>query len=254
MVGQTAPLFADSLYCIYKYMLEIIPAILPKSYEELETGLGIAAGHAPIVQIDICDGGYVPSRTWPYLKGPGVEDMIFNDIVEQEKALPNWEEVEYEFDLMVKGAHEKIPDFISAGAARIIVHKGSVDEEELANIIRDYGNHSDELGPFDVELGIALMPQDSAESIAGIVGNIHFVQVMGVEKIGFQGQAVSPHSVELVRNLRAMYPDLVIAVDGGVSLETAGDFLNAGANRLVVGSALFGNDDFLGTLEEFRAL
>ena len=60
--------------------------------------------------------------------------------------------------------------------------------------------------------------------------------------------------MELVRNLRTTYPNLVITVDGGVNLETARDFLNAGANRLVVGSALFGNDDFLGTLEEFRAL
>jgi ribulose-phosphate 3-epimerase len=235
-------------------MTEITPAILPKSYEELETGISIATRHAPVVQIDICDGGYVPSRTWPYLKGPNVEDMIFNDIVAQEKALPGWEETDFEFDLMIKGAYEKIPDFISAGAARIIVHKGSVDAEEMANIIRDYGKHSEELGPFDVELGIALMPQDKAESIADIVDTIHFVQVMGVEKIGFQGQPASPHAVELIRNLRSVYPNLIISVDGGVNLESAPDFLNAGANRLVVGSALFGNEDFLGTLEEFRAL
>lgn len=235
-------------------MIDIIPAILPKSYDELEKGIEVAAGHAPVVQIDICDGGYVPSRTWPYLKGPGVEDMIFNDIIAQEKALPHWEEVNFEFDLMIKGAYEKIPDFISAGASRIIVHKASVDHEELENILRDFGKHSEELGPFDVELGIALMPQDTPESIADIIENIHFVQVMGVEKIGFQGQAVSPHAVELVRNLRSAYPDLTISVDGGVNVETAGDFLNAGASRLVVGSALFGNDDFLGTLEELKAL
>ncbi|HEY0907957.1 MAG TPA: hypothetical protein VGE35_01270 [Candidatus Paceibacterota bacterium] len=235
-------------------MAEIIPAILPKSYEEVENGLDMAAGHAPIVQIDVCDGGYVPSRTWPFLKGPGVEDMIFNEIVEQEKALPHWENVEFEFDLMIKGAYEKIPDFISAGAARIIVHKGSVDEEELANIVRDYGNHSEELGPFDVELGIALMPQDSAESIRGIVEDIHFVQVMGIEKIGYQGQTMSSRAVELVAELRAAYPELVISVDGGVNLDTGRELVAAGADRLVVGSALFGNSDFLGTLEEFKAL
>jgi len=234
--------------------MEIIPAILPKSYDELEKGIELAAGHVPVIQIDICDGGYVPSRTWPYLKGPGVEDMIFNDIVAQEKALPHWEEVDFEFDLMIKGVYEKIPDFISAGASRIIIHKASVDHEELENIVRDFGKHSEELGPFDVELGIALMPQDSVESIASIVDQIHFVQVMGVEKIGFQGQPASPYAVELVRTLRATYPNLVISVDGGVNLETAPDFLNAGASRLVVGSALFGNDDFLATLEEFKAL
>lgn len=235
-------------------MKEIIPAILPKSYEELEEKLGIASAHTRVIQIDVCDGGYVQNRTWPYLKGPGVEDMIFNDIVAQEKALPNWEDVDFEFDLMVKGAYEKIPDFISAGASRIIVHRASVDDGELTDIIKDFGKHSEELGPFDVELGIALMPQDTPDSIASIVHQIHFVQVMGIEKIGFQGQPVSPYSVELIKNLRATYPDLIISVDGGVNLDTARDFLNAGANRLVVGSALFGNNDFLGTLEEFKAL
>ena len=235
-------------------MAEIIPAVLPKSYEELETAIETAAGSVPVIQIDICDGGYVPSRTWPFLKGPNVEDMIFNDIVAQDKALPHWEEVDFEFDLMVKGAYEKIPDFISAGASRIIVHKASVTDDELSKIVAEYGKHSEELGPFDIELGIALMPRDTADSIAHIVDTIHFVQVMGVEKIGFQGQPVSPYAVELVRNLRAAYPNLVISVDGGVNLETAGDFLNAGATRLVVGSALFGNDDFLATLEEFKAL
>ncbi len=234
--------------------MNIIPAILPKSYQEVEEKLVLAATHVPCVQIDICDGGYVPSRTWPYLKGPGVEDMIFNDIIDQEKAFPHWEDVDIEFDLMVKDVYQKIPDFISAGASRIIVHKHSVSDDELEHIIRDYGKHSEELGPFDVELGIALMPKDTPESIAPLVDKIYFVQVMGVEKIGFQGQGVSSHAYELVANLRARYPELIISVDGGVNLETAPLFIKAGADRLVVGSALYGSSDFLGTLETLRSL
>lgn len=235
-------------------MAEIIPAILPKSYEELEEKLDIAAGHAPTVQIDICDGKYVPSRTWPYLKGPNVEDMIFNSIVDQEKALPHWEETDFEFDLMVADAYDKIPDFISAGAARIIVHKASVDDAELANIIRDYGKHSEELGPFDVELGIALKPTDSAESIAAIADKIHFVQVMGIDKEGFQGQPLDTASIDLIKALKSLYKALPVAVDGAVGKDTAQAFINAGADRLVIGSALFGQDDFLGALKEFQAL
>lgn len=232
-------------------MAEIIPAILPKSYDELKEKLETTSGHAACVQIDVCDGGYVPSRTWPYLKGI---DTIFDSIVSQESALPHWEEVDFEFDLMVRGAYEKIPDFISAGAARIIVHKASVDAAELASIIRDYGKHSDELGPFDIALGIALMPDDSPESIRDIVDKIHFVQVMGIERIGYQGQTMSPKAVGLVKALREAYPDLEISVDGGVNLETAPALIDAGADRLVVGSALFNSPDFVGTLEEFNSL
>ncbi|MBX4209521.1 hypothetical protein KW799_02430 [Candidatus Parcubacteria bacterium] len=243
-------------------MADIIPAILPKSYDELAEKLDIAAGHASAVQIDICDGAYVPNRTWPYLKGIDADgnaaDAIFADILAQEKALPHWEEIDFEFDLMVRGAHEKIPDFISAGASRIIVHKGSVSDEELASIVRDYGKHSEELGPFDVELGIALMPGADpdaiARSIGDIAGTIHFVQVMGIAKIGFQGQPFDERSIGLVKALKSLYTGLPVAVDGGVSVDTAARLLDAGADRLVVGSALFGEVDFSGTLREFQAL
>ena len=234
-------------------MADIIPAILPKSYAELEEKLDLAATHAPVVQIDVCDGSYVPTRTWPYLKGDG-NDAIFDEIVSQEKAFPRWEDMDFEFDLMAKGAYEKIPDFISAGASRIIVHFHSADRKELDNVIKDYGKHSEELGPFDVELGIALMPADSPESIKDIVSQIHFVQVMGIEKIGYQGERMTPRAIELVRGLRKAYPDLAISVDGGVNFETAPKLIEAGADSLVVGSALFNEVDFVGTLERFKAL
>jgi ribulose-phosphate 3-epimerase len=234
-------------------MTEIIPAILPKSYEELIEQLDIAAPFVSSVQIDVCDGGYAPSRTWPYLKGVGT-DLIFDEIVSQEKALPHWEVVDFEFDLMVKGVYDKIPDFISAGASKIIVHRGSVDDTELSSIIKDFGKHSEELGPFDVELGIALKPSESVSSIEGIAANIHFIQVMGSEKIGFHGENLSNKAVELIKELRRAYPSLPIQVDIGVNLETAPLLIDAGATRLVVGSALFNAVDFAGTLEEFKAL
>ncbi len=236
-------------------MAEIIPAILPKSYDELVEKLDIAAGHAPVVQIDICDGAYVPNRTWPYLKG---EDLIFADIVSQEKALPHWEEVDFEFDLMVRGAHEKIPDFIAAGASRIIVHRHSVDDAELADILRDFGKHSEELGPFDVELGLALMPSDdpvaTVTSLKPIADTLHFIQIMGIDRIGFQGQAFDSKALGLIKALKTAFPGLPCVVDGAVDLEDAKSLIEAGADRLVIGSALFGSPDFLGTLEEFEAL
>ncbi len=235
-------------------MTEIIPAILPKSYDELIEKLDIAATASGVVQIDVCDGGYTPSRTWPFLKGPEVEDTIFNDIVAQEKAFPHWEELDLEFDLMIKNASLKIPDFISAGATRIVVHKASLDDEELASIIKDYGKHSDELGIFDIELGVALLPSETAESIKDIVQNIHFVQIMGIEKVGFQGHPMSSRAIELVKSVRAAYPTIKISVDGGVNLDTAPKLIEAGANCLVVGSALFNELDFADTLDTFRSL
>lgn len=235
-------------------MAEIIPAILPKSYDELEEKLAIAVGHTPCVQIDICDGKFVPSKTWPYLKGPNVEDTIFNDIIAQEKALPEWEHIDFEFDLMISDVYEKIPDFVSAGASRIVVHKAGVDDTELMAIIRDFGKQSDDIGAFDIELGIALRATDSVDAIKDIAEHVHFVQVMGIQNVGFQGQVFDRRALELVTAIKALYPNLPVSVDGGVNPGTAPRLIAAGADRLVVGSALFGSVDFSGTLEMFKAL
>jgi ribulose-phosphate 3-epimerase len=233
-------------------MAEIIPAILPKSYTELEEKLELIAAHAPVVQIDICDGGYTSSRTWPYLKGD--HDDIFQDIIDQNRALPHWEEANLEFDLMTKDAYSKIPDFISAGASRIVVHKASLSDQELQDIFADFGKKSEELGPFDIELGVALDSTANAQDIAGFVDHVHFIQVMGIAKVGHQGQPFDTRALTLVSSLRSAYPNLTISVDGGVNLDTAKGLIDAGANRLVVGSALFASHNILETLEDFKAL
>jgi len=233
-------------------MAEIIPAILPKSYVELEEKLELIAAHAPFIQIDVCDGGYTSSRTWPYLKGD--HDDIFQDIIEQNRALPYWEETDFEFDLMTKDAYGKIPDFISAGASRIVVHRASLSEEELEGILNDFGKKSEELGPFDIALGVALDSTASADDVASFVDSIHFVQVMGIAKVGHQGQPFDPRCLALIAALRQKHPDLAISVDGGVNLETAKALIEAGATRLVVGSALFSSHNILETLGQFKSL
>jgi ribulose-phosphate 3-epimerase len=233
-------------------MTDIIPAILPKSYAELEEKLELISAHVPVVQIDICDGGYTSSRTWPYLKGD--HDDIFQDIIDQNKALPYWEDANLEFDLMTKDAYSKIPDFISAGAQRIVVHKASLSDEELESVLADFGKKSEELGPFDIELGVALDSTASAGDVDAFIDRIHFVQVMGIAKVGHQGQPFDPRSLALVSALRSAHPDLIISVDGGVNIDTAKSLIEAGASRLVVGSALFASHNILETLGHFKAL
>ncbi len=233
-------------------MAEIIPAILPKSYAEVEEKLSLVASYAPKVQIDICDGLFVPSRTWPYLKN--VPDQIFEELVEQSKAFPHWDEIDFEFDLMCRDAVNKIPDFIAAGASAIIVHKSSVTDEELDAIVADYGKNSDNMGPFGIELGLAVGNDSTVAEIAPFADKVHFIQIMGIDKIGFQGQEFNPRTVELVAALRQAYPELIISIDGGVNLDTARDLVEAGADRLVVGSALFGAGSVLEALDEFKAL
>ena len=66
---------------------------------------------------------------------------------------------------------------------------------------------------------------------------------MGIGRVGRQGEPFEPHSLALIERLRKRYPDLTIQVDGGVTMETARSLVQAGANRLVVGHAIFTADN-----------
>src|SRR3989344_5430112 len=68
-------------------MAEILPAILPKNYEDLKNKVALVRGIAPVVQVDLCDGIFVPSLTWPFLSKPSqVEgEFLENDFVENFK-------------------------------------------------------------------------------------------------------------------------------------------------------------------------
>ena len=77
---------------------------------------------------------------------------------------------------------------------------------------------------------------------------------MGIEKIGFQGQSFDERVLHKVNDLRERFPELIISIDGGVSLETAPLLIKAGANRLVAGSAILKSEDIEKTIKEFQSL
>lgn len=223
-------------------MAEIVPALLVPTFREIHDGLDMVASRVSRVQIDICDGQYVPSKTWPYTSNK--RDINFDALVAQETGLPHWEEIDFEFDLMVSNPMRTIPDFIAIGASRIVVHRGSVSNSELDQILAEYGSGSETLSDFGIEIGIAYPPDKTiVDDIARIRDRIDFVQIMGIEKVGFQGQPFSPHTIETVRAVRERFKDLEISVDGGVTLDTAPSIALAGADFLVVGSAIFGEHD-----------
>jgi len=78
---------------------------------------------------------------------------------------------------------------------------------------------------------------------------------MGISKVGYQGEKFNPEVLKKIRAFRANNPEVIISVDGGVNLKNAKSLILAGANRLVVGSALFGNneaEEIADIMREFR--
>ncbi|PJE74347.1 MAG: hypothetical protein COV01_02515 [Candidatus Taylorbacteria bacterium CG10_big_fil_rev_8_21_14_0_10_41_48] len=234
-------------------MAEIVPAILTNSFREIRDDLDMVAGRVHAVQIDVCDGGYVPTKTWPYSTGKG--DIDFDALVGQEVGLPHWEEIDFEFDLMVRNVYEKIPDFVAIGATSIVIHRESVNDDEIEKILADYGKDSDALSDFGIALGLAYPPDTTVvDDVAKHIDSIDFVQVMGIRKVGFQGQIFLPSAIDTVRALRERFPKLIISVDGGVSTENARDLIDAGADKLIIGSAIFNEHDSLDALNDFLSI
>ncbi|KKR47356.1 MAG: Ribulose-phosphate 3-epimerase [Parcubacteria group bacterium GW2011_GWA1_40_21] len=238
-------------------MTEIIPAILPEDIDDLREKLSLISGIIPLAQIDVCDGRFAPTKTWPYKKGV---DETFLRIVGQEEGFPFWGSVDFEADLMVKHPENIVDDWISAGAKRVIIHiESTPDPLSLFQKIKlEYGA-SDE-SSYGVETGVALNIETPNEEVYELLSEvddegepaIDFVQFMGIENIGYQGEPFDERVFEKIRELRERFPDIIISVDGGVSLENASELIEAGANRLVSGSAIFESGDIAGTVEVFQ--
>ena len=234
-------------------MIEIIPAILPKDFEEIELKLEKIKGLARAVQIDICDGKFVSSRTWPFAK-EGVVDKRFDKILEQEERMPYFEDFSFEFDLMVNDPYLKIADFVTAGASRIVVHLESAGDDEIISIVEDYGKISKDFAGFGIGIGLGVKSSSDRKRITRFAKDFHFVQVMGIKNVGFQRQSLDEDSIKLIKSLREEFEELAISVDGGVNMETASLFIEAGADRLVVGSAIFDNEDPKESLKHLQSL
>jgi len=228
-------------------MLEIIPAILEKSLADIEGQLARIRGAVREVQLDIADGILVQNKTWPFAEA--AQHTEFDRIAAQEEGLPLWEDFDFEVDLMIQNPEAHALAWVSAGASRIILH---AESEGILAAARALSGVRGEDNLFPAKVGLALQSSAEVGSLELFEGLYDFVQVMGIERVGFQGQAFDERAVALVAQLRARHSDLTIQVDGGVTLRNARALAQAGTNRLIAGSAIFGSSDPKKEIEELR--
>ncbi len=229
-------------------MIEIIPAILPKNYEDLKNKIALVRGIVPIAQIDICDGVFVKNITWPFDTD---RDSHFHAILNEQEGMPFWEDIDFELDLMVADAVSNFDIYTKLGAKRIIFHvEAAPDLKEFKDFIEGIDIYIRE----NTEIGIALNIDTPLEKIFPLVNNVDFVQCMGIDKVGFQGQDFDEKVIKNIKELKEKFPDLTISVDGGVNFKTAPLLIKEGVGRLTIGSVLLNSEDIIGTIEEFRNL
>jgi len=224
-------------------MIEVVPAIIPESFDDLESQMARVKGHVSRVQIDVANGSYAPSTTWPFKN-----NEHFEKLVHEEEGLPFWREIDVELDMLVRGPERFIDDWVHVGIAAAIIHIESTTQH--SQILENLRMHK-------VEVGWGMVPNTPNEQLFEIietVGMPNFVQVMGNDRIGYHGVGLDERVYDKVHALRSMFHDLPIAVDIGVNGETAPKLVEAGATKLVSGSAIFDSENVGEAIEYFQSL
>ena len=201
-------------------MVKVVPAIIPKSFDELEDKIDVVSDFVDTVQIDISNGEFAESITWPYTEG---EEFPSHDFSYAES-------LNLEIDLFVSNPEEVTEAWIEAGAKTIILHLETIDEP--AELITD-------LKSKDIKVGLSINPSTKSSLLDKWIEAVDFVQLMGNDKVGYSEVELDESVYGKIKNLHKKYPKLEIAVDIGVTFETAPKLVKAGATKLVSGSTIY---------------
>jgi len=203
--------------------LILVPSILAADFGHLADEIaGCARGGAGAVHVDVMDGHFVPNLTM----GP--------DVV---KAVRRATSLPIDVHLMIADPGRYLGAFAEAGASWISVHaEAAVHLQRTVAAVRDLG----------LRAGVALNPGTPLGTVEEILPEIDYVLVMSVNP-GFSGQSFLPRSLDKVRRLRRLVQERGLAVqvevDGGVDAANIKSLVEAGAELIVAGSAVFGKGD-----------
>ncbi len=199
-------------------MSSIVPAIIPTSLEHLTEILATIATFTHDVQIDIVDGKFVPFTSWPYTEKASPRDMknLIQDFV-------------VEVDLMIQEAESVIEEYAEAGVKRVVVHlESQLNLKAIVALKEKYA----------FELGFSIDNDTDIRVLTSVIHHADYVQLMGIAKIGSQGQPFDTRVLTRIGELKDMYPATLISIDGSVNAKTLPQLRDAGADRFVAGSSI----------------
>jgi ribulose-phosphate 3-epimerase len=230
-------------------MSEIIPAILPESFKDLEEKLSIVSDRISMVHIDASNSTLTPESSWPYKES----SPEFENIKNEEEGFPFWENLNFEAHLMMRNPELHIEDWIRVGAERIIVQaEGFKDEETLLKTLKEFRNRFDISNTYvGTEIGLAINLDTPIANVLQFVPETDFIHLMSIKEIGKQGHPFEKVVFEKIKELKERFPAIIISIDGGVTLDIAQELIHLEVDRIVVGSAIFGSEDPEEALEDF---
>ncbi|OGG59403.1 hypothetical protein A3C89_02795 [Candidatus Kaiserbacteria bacterium RIFCSPHIGHO2_02_FULL_50_50] len=216
-------------------VVDIVPAIIPTSSEDLQGKLSCASAFASDVQIDIVDGVYAKPASWPFAENSLGELAGF-----QRPAL------NVELDLMIKNPLEHLDALMALKPTRVVVHIESIDD--LDAIIAHSKTHDYILG-----IGVSLdTPIKYIETLDA--SDIGYFQIMGIATIGSQGQPFDERVLTKIREVQGCCAEHPVSIDGAVNKETLPRLYTAGASRFVVGSAIWNAENPAAAYEALKTI
>lgn len=196
--------------------MKVIPAILAERENDFFYLIRQAEAFTDYVQIDIMDGIFVPSRSFSV---PALNRL--------NTAL------DFEIHLMVKHPSAFMIQVRHRHVRKVLYHVESRVEH------RDF---IDQMNNRGMRTGIAVKPETPVEFFQNLVRFVDSILFMTVDP-GYYGSPFKPEVLEKIKNTRDRFPDVLIGVDGGVSLDNLNLFVDAGVDYVCVGSRIFQGGD-----------
>ncbi|MES3004498.1 MAG: hypothetical protein V4690_00120 [Patescibacteria group bacterium] len=219
----------------------VIPAIIPHTKEQLESEIKKVKNFCELIQIDITDGVFVPTKTWPF---NGRDADYWEKIKGEEEGWPYWLDVEVELHLMIKNPEETLVEWIKTGVTCIVAHIESTDDfQGVIDICRENS----------VDVGLAIKPSTDISRIENFVSQTDFIQVMGSDMLGKHNVELDDKAIVMIKKLRATYPESIIAIDIGVDEDTAEILVDAGVDKFVSGGFILDSNDPGGAFENLSS-
>lgn len=201
--------------------IDLLPSILAADFSRLAEEVKAAErGGGAAIHIDVMDGHFVPNLTF----GPALI-----------KAIRPHTRLPFDCHMMVENPDQYVPPFADAGVNWMSVHYEACPHlHRTLSLIRDYG----------MEPAVVINPATPVDLLVPILSMVHHVLVMSVDP-GFGGQRFIPFTLTKIRKLKELRQNMGltfrIEVDGGVDRDTIASVVDAGADMLVAGSAVFGD-------------
>jgi len=168
---------------------------------------------------------------------------------------PYWRDISIEVDLMVSSPEMVVDLWLRTEVERIVIHMESTEKMEwiLESFSKKFGEIK-EPSVGAVKIGIALNTTTPNSKLDEWINKADFIQFMGIEEIGFQGNPFDEKVIEKIKDFREKHPEKEISVDGGVDLGNARELIKSGADRLVIGSAIFNSENPNEEIKKFQSI